>query len=430
MPARPRWIALVAGSVWFLTLCLGLATAWVTPGFLGTVSKPSGESYTPDEILFGSAALFVFAVIAVGYASVGALLVGRRGAGRIAVLLLTGGLLFALTPFAVVVGSSIGRNVSHSGIAGLLLLVGSLGIGPMYITILPGLAIVFPDGRLPSERWRWPVVLAIGVIGAGASILLVRPGDLQKVFGAVPSGAVPNPLGLDALPSAIGVLADPSIAIGILAFTVLGIVAVIVRYRRGNAVERQQQRWFAAAVLVGAVPLSLGVLPWIRGPATLIVAILGLALVPLAVGVAVTRYRLYGDRPPYRPHARVRPSHGFAGRSLWGNCGPPPAPLRGGYGKSIRCCRDYFDVILASVFTPLRKWLEAIVDRRFKPGSVGHGQDANLATQGSESDWETRMAAVALQVVRTELEARGVHEPAQSINVPSASTTITGPALD
>jgi hypothetical protein len=61
-------------------------------------------------------------------------------------------------------------------------------------------------------------------------------------------------------------------------------------------------------------------------------------------------------------------------------------------------------LILASVFTPLRKWLEGIVERRFKPASAEAHDLAETA------DWEARVAQIALGVVRAELGARAAAE--------------------
>ena len=68
-------------------------------------------------------------------------------------------------------------------------------------------------------------------------------------------------------------------------------------------------------------------------------------------------------------------------------------------------------LILASVFTPLRKWLEGIVERRFKPAASGIAADPILGSAAGAPEWEARMAAVALRVVRAELEARALGEP-------------------
>jgi hypothetical protein len=63
-------------------------------------------------------------------------------------------------------------------------------------------------------------------------------------------------------------------------------------------------------------------------------------------------------------------------------------------------------LILASVFTPLRKWLEGIVDRRFKPAESGEVAGAETDFAAGDPAWERRMAVIALEVVRGELDTR------------------------
>jgi hypothetical protein len=395
--------------IWLVTLGMGLATVWtvVATDFLQTIGGLNGAAPTSDQLLLVRALLIAFLAITMGYASVGALLAGRGGAGRIGALLLAGGALFALVPFGYLVGGSLAISEPSSTAFSALLLLGPVAIGPGYVTILPGLAIAFPDGRLPSRRWRWPVGIAVGVIGVGTFLQFVRPGPL---VGGPVSGPR-NPFGIEALPDALGSVADNAVAVGILGFTALGIAAVIVRYRHGDAVERQQQRWFLAAVSLAALPLALSVMPGIGGPGMALVAAAGLMLVPIAVGIAVTRYRLYEiDHLISRTLVYV----------------PLTALLAGLYAATLALLQRLFEsvignrsdaaiiistLILAAVFTPLRRWLEGIVERRFKPAPSGIHADPIADSAAGTPEWEARVAAVALRVVRTELDARALDEP-------------------
>ncbi len=79
---------------------MGLATLWVVLGtdLVQTGSIGNGRALTPDELLIIDAVVIAFFALVLGYASVGALLEGRAGAGRIAALLLAGGAVFVLEP--------------------------------------------------------------------------------------------------------------------------------------------------------------------------------------------------------------------------------------------------------------------------------------------------------------------------------------------
>jgi hypothetical protein len=148
------------------------------------------------------------------------------------------------------------------------------------------LLLLFPDGRLPSPRWR-PVAwcAAIGLIGFVAGTAL-QPGPL----GDFPQ--IVNPYGVDSL-----ILDAVAVTGAILASAsmVASAVSLIVRMRRAGRVERQQIKWLAygGALVVGSVFAS-GVISTIWSADVGIALIsLGLLGVPIFTGVAIARYRLY-----------------------------------------------------------------------------------------------------------------------------------------
>jgi hypothetical protein len=399
---------LVAGAIWLVTLALGLSTLWVGlfTGSLEQMAATNGTRPTSDDLFVFRAVVIAFSAVAVAYASVGALLAGRVGAGRIAGLLLAGGALFALVPFGYLIGGSLTIRGPESALSSAIFLLGPVAVGPGLATVLPGLAIAFPDGHLPSPRWRWPVGIAVGVIAVGTFLTLIHPGP---VAGG-PEGQSRNPFGIEALPTALGDVAWIVVTAGVLGILALGVAAVVVRQRRGTAVERQQQRWFLAAVSVAAVPLALSLLTGIGGATAGLVSAIGLMLVPISVGIAVARYRLYQiDHLINRTLVYV----------------PLTALLAGLYAATVTLLQRVFQsvtgdrsdaaiiistLILASVFTPVRKWLEGIVERRFKPSGPAVAPIVSVATSADGPEWEARVAAVALRVVRTELDARSGQE--------------------
>jgi MFS family permease len=403
--SRPRRTALLAGAAWLATVGMGIGSLWVVFGtdFIQVTAAANGVTPTPDELLVLHAVLIAFFAVVLGYASVGALLAGRIGAARIAALLLAGGASFALIPFGYLVGGHLSAGDPNSALFAAILLLGPVAIGPGYVLILPGIALAFPDGRLPSGRWRRPVGIAAVVVAVGTLLQLVTPG-----FLAGASSGPRNPLGIETIPVELGNVAYITVAIGILMFSALGLAAVAVRYRRGDAVERQQLRWFLAAVSLGALPLALSAVPGIGGPETGLLAAGGLILVPIAVGIAVTRYRLYEiDHLISRTLVYV----------------PLTALLAGLYAATVTLLQRVFQsvtgdksdaaiiistLILASVFTPVRKWLEGIVERRFRPTPA-----ATAVGVPTAADWDARMTAIALRVVRAELDAHAqVEAPA------------------
>jgi len=234
------------------------------------------------------------------------------------------------------------------------------------------------------------------LVGLGTLVQLVRPTAVSVVGER-------NPLGIDALPPIVAALPDVTVGAGLITITALSVAAVIARYRHGTPVERQQTRWFVVAVGLAALPLMLSFLPGLGGPVTLLIASFGLLLVPIAVGIAVTRYRLYEiDRLINRTLVYV----------------PLTAIVAGLYAGVVALLQRVFQsvtgdrsdaaivistLILASVFTPLRKWLEGIVDRRFKAAPAGVGVRGGRINEIDSPEWEGRVAAIALRVVRGEL---------------------------
>jgi hypothetical protein len=428
---RPRlgWITFLAAAGWLATLGMGLATlyACLATDSIQTIGRLNGLTLTSDELLLARALIVALVAVTIGYASVGALLAGRVGAERIAALLLGGGALFSLAFVGYVIGPSLSIGEQGSTVFTALWVLGSVAIGPGYTTILPGLAIAFPDGRLPSRRWRWPVGIGVGVVGVATVLQLVRPGPIV----VAPGSGTRNPFGIEALPSALVNVGDVAFVVGLVGMTALGIAAVIVRYRRGNAVERQQQRWFLAAVSLAGLPLALSPLLDPNGTQLPLAGAFGLMLIPIAVGIAVTRYHLYEiDHLINRTLVYV----------------PLTALLAGLYAATVALLQRVFQsvtgdksdaaiiistLILASIFTPLRKWLEGIVERRFKPTARAIPADPASGSAISGPEWEARVAAVALravraaeapeldahiaaialQVMRAELDARAVLEP-------------------
>ncbi len=156
-----------------------------------------------------------------------------------------------------------------------------LAIGLMVIWV----PLLFPDGHLPGPRWR-------PVAWVGAATIVADCVASAVATGPAYNGMLPNPVGLagpigDALAAFNGSASLALIAI----LGILSLASVVVRFRRSRAVERQQLKWFLCAVLflVAAIVVAFST----QIEAAWYALILGVALLPVATGVAVLRYRLY-----------------------------------------------------------------------------------------------------------------------------------------
>jgi hypothetical protein len=270
-----RQIAVAA--IWLATLVGAIALA--SAGQLGGV--------------FGSGVALMLPGLAVdvmAFASVGAILTLRRPEVRIGLVLLVAAALIVLTFLGFFYGAALTTARGKDDVvAGFTSLLGVLGIFPAFIMAGPMLALVLPDGHLPGPRWRWPVRAIAAAVAVGSASFVTRP-------GAIGDSLANNPLGvarvawletLSGLGEALYWIALPSALL-------LGLAGVVVRFRRSRGVERQQLKWFAAAIVAFMVFLLLGNADGATQPTMFdVLAVWSLSLPPIAIGIAVLRYRLF-----------------------------------------------------------------------------------------------------------------------------------------
>ena len=134
--------------------------------------------------------------------------------------------------------------------AGFLSLAGGVGFYSLFL-LLALTAILFPDGRLPSPRWRIPVAVVAAPLVVAVPIALIKPGPVDV-------GLANNPLGieLDALVQ-LRLVIDPLSTLAVPALLVLGAAAVLVRFRRASGDTREQLKWLLAAVAVVAMLVAM-----------------------------------------------------------------------------------------------------------------------------------------------------------------------------
>jgi signal transduction histidine kinase len=287
--ARPRQV-LVARAILGLTILaisVGITFAILDAqsGHGGVVFATGVLSDLPFLVAFGA------------FPIVGYLLASRRPDNAVSWLLAGVGAAFALDTLL----SSYSTYALHGGVGGrhLGLVVAAID-GPMWVPIvgLPAtfLILIFPNGHLPSPRWRW----FARVLGGGLALvflaILFGPGKLDN--SAVPG--VDNPLGIDALrlvlPLVLALVGLLPIGIGV------SLVALIRRFRRSAGIERLQLRWLVTAAgvvaVLYAISLPVGLVTewnnaapgWVQVLEAM--AIGSFAFIPIAIGVAILRYRL------------------------------------------------------------------------------------------------------------------------------------------
>jgi hypothetical protein len=264
------------------------------------------------------------------------------------------------------------------------------------------LPLYFPDGQLPSVRWR-PVAWGGAVLVAVYSVVFaLTPGptlrDAQMVVIA------DNPVGIAALEP----LSDALLVTGAIPLVVIllvGVGALVARWRRSRGVERLQLKWLAAAVAVLAASIVLTeVLPT---EARDVADALALLAIPIAIGVAVLRYRLYEiDRIVSRTVSYGLLTALLVGVYVLGviGFGGLVRSATGGRGGDLVVAASTLAV--AALFGPARRRIQALVDRRFNRARYDAEQTVAEFTQWLRD--EVDLAAVREALAAT---ADAVVEP-------------------
>jgi hypothetical protein len=291
----------------------------------------------------------------VPYATVGLVLVIRRRGHAIGWLLL---ILAGLSVTSTTSFTSSGPLIDGTAPIGERILAWTtVLVGPPVFCAYAVLAMVFPSGRLPGGTWGRidralivVMVLVLAVIAAVPTVPLTMADgsmiDLLSPFSFLP----PGPLWDGVFNGGVLIL---------LACSVVPAASLAVRLRRAVGVERQQLRWVAASLVLVAAAVTLGVFTSVWLPAEI-----AFPMVPVAVAIAVLRYRLYEiDRIISRTIAYASLTGilvvVFAGAILVFQA--VLAPLTNGNTVAVAAST----LIVAALFQPIRRPLQERVDRRF-----------------------------------------------------------------
>ena len=228
-------------------------------------------------------------ILAVTSVAVGVTIVWRVPGNRIGRMLIVGALLmstvFVVWPLTVI---GLRSGAIPDDVLGPLAWWGNVALVPSLFVLFPSVALMFPDGRLPGPAWQTPYRLCVGALMASTVMLTLAPWVTTR------EQPVPNPFALPGVPPVVSEIGGALGALAVFVAFALAVVGLIVRFRRSDGAERAQVKWLAAAIALLAVVFPLSFATEI-GPAGLIdvASVIVGTLVPLAIGVAVLRYRLY-----------------------------------------------------------------------------------------------------------------------------------------
>jgi hypothetical protein len=392
-PARPARLAWGAFALWVLLVIARGAFA-----IAGTPADP-------------------FVIVMAGFPLAGIMILARQPRNRVGWILMAIGLLTA-EPLGAYGSFALAHGLPGGALATV---VNAPMWAPPIVTMGTILLLRFPNGTLLSPRWRWVERLSGASIGVIVVILVLIPKDLSDL--GYPG--VPNPIGIDEL---AGVLNAALVLVFLVPITiVLSATSLVIRFRRSSGVEREQLKWLttaagavAALYLAGMVAnVATGALWANSSPAWLdvltSVSAFAFVLIPVAIGIAVLRYRLYEiDRIISRTLGYAILTAILAGVFAGAVLGLQ-ALLRP-ITQESQAAVAASTLLVAALFGPIRRRVQAVVDRRFDrsrydAARVADGFGARLRDRLELDAVSAELASTAHAALRPASVSVWVREP-------------------
>jgi hypothetical protein len=344
-----RRATLVALTLWCLTLAVDVAAAVL----FGVTDLPDTDPYS--QWVLGAIAL----VAAQLFAGVGVVIVSRRPENPI-------GWIFCTAPLLAQLGALVdawARFADERGLPGVAWAAIAASIGWVGVALVAVFGfLLFPDGRLPSRRWRWLAWASAALVALFVVASTTAGGPIAQPEG------YENPIGIPGMREVADVTTFVFVAL-----VVAALASLVARYRRARGEERRQLQVVAWAVCVVLAVMALFELLDLAaggrasGDADVVrycVWVSVFLLIPVSVGVAILRYRLYDfDRVVSRTIVYALLSlllgAAYAGLVLAGQA--VFSSFAGGGDLAIAVST----LVVAALFLPLRARLQRLVDRRF-----------------------------------------------------------------
>jgi signal transduction histidine kinase len=351
----------------------------------------SAVNHTLDEdTYFG----IVLIAMALSYATVGAVLASRNPRNAIGWLMIVVGLSISITgsatEYTVYGYENTGDPVPTLG--PLVALASNTFWLPMFASLIL-LVLLYPTGRVPGPRWRFAPPAIIGCSAVAFVVGIIYPGDLDLDVAV----RIENPLGVPAIAG----IAELVSTVAYTGFMILGsataIAALVIRYRRSRDEERQQIRWLAYVVATTVIVVISGLVSALivgesfgESLAAALFVLVGFGLVgigvPIAMGVAVMRYRLYDLDLVVKKAVVFAVVAGTLTILALAIALAIPVLLVGVGLSGWEFGLLMFGVLLGTITGPLRRWARRIADRLVYGGRA---TPYEVLTQFSERVGET-----------------------------------------
>ena len=370
-------------------LCALVITMAVVTWIFGLLDRPGDGGFLQ---IVDSAMTFIMFV---AFAVTGALIVAHQPRNTVGWLLLLEGALVFVWPLDIYF-NSLGQAPTQPS---LLTLLGLWIWGWMwlwYIFPLLFIPLFFPDGRPPSPRWRWVVAL-----GLGLCLSFILFATFATDFKAQnDSWSVPNPVAF-----LVGIpFPDGAWAVGLLSFAALCVVSLFVRYRRAQRMEREQIKWLLyAAALFFLVYTIYFFLKDVQRFSILFG--LSILLLPAAIGVAILRHRLYDIDLIIRKTLVYALLSGLLALVYFGLVVLLQSAFDTFNSQQSPIIIVISTLVIAALFAPLRRRLQAVIDRRFFRKKYDAQQVLAQFAQAARDETEMEvLLADLLQVVQETMQ--------------------------
>ena len=366
--------------------------ALVALGILLTVANRSVENeiapYTVNLV-----------VAALAFSTVGVLVASRQQKNPIGWLLLGIGILYATE-----------LSAGNYSVYALFTDRGSLPGAPAaawltsWVWIAGGSLVLFvflffPDGRLPSPRWRPVAWLVLVNIALAVAPFAFGPGPLKDFAEGLP---VVNPVGIEGSVGLLNLFARASFLL-LIPISLALILAFVVRFRRARGEERQQIKWVAYAVAVFASAVVV-VSVWPTLDRSLVgsaLFLVGFLAIPSAMALAILKYRLYDIDVVINRTLVYGALTVTLALVYFGSIALSQGILTALRGQQSQLAVVASTLVIAALFNPIRHRIQAFIDRRFyrRKYDAARTLEAYAARLREETDLE-RLSGTLVSVVQ------------------------------
>jgi hypothetical protein len=341
---------------WAVRLAGALSLALIAFGLLLSAANRSVENdiapYTANLV-----------VAALAFSTVGVLVALRRRENPIGWLFLGTDILYATELF-----------VGNYSVYALFTDPGSLpgGVVAAWLTSwvwVPGgslplfIFLFFPDGRLPSSRWRPVAWLVLANAALSVAPYAFGPGPLRDFS----EGArIINPVGIEGSAGLLDMFAKVSFVL-LVPVSLALILAFFVRFRRAHGEERQQIKWVAYGVAVFAFAvIVVSVWPSLDGSVVgSVLFLVGFLAMPSAMALAILRYRLYDIDVVINKTLVYSALTVTLALTYFGSIALLQGTLIALTGQRSQVAVVASTLVIAALFNPIRHRIQAFIDRRF-----------------------------------------------------------------